>query len=406
MVTLADIQAAAERIAGKVLRSPTSYSANLSALTGCQIFCKLDSLQMTGSFKERGARNRLELIPSDQRAAGVIAASAGNHALALAYHGHALNIPVRVVMPVWAPLIKVENCRRHGAEIVLSGETYDDAKAEALRQASTSGALYVPGFDDDAIIAGQGTLGLELLNEVADLDAIIVPVGGGGLIAGIGIAVRALQPHIRVIGVEPAHAPSATAALAAGKPVRVETQPTLADGLGVACIGERCWEPLRDTVEQVVTVDEAAIAQAVLRLVEHEKAVVEGAAACALAAVLRHDLGLRGKRVALVLCGGNIDPTVLSRVIERGLAADGRLCRVRANIIDRPGSLARFLQIIAQVGGSVREVRHDRSFAPGDVALVNITCLIETRDHAHCRELEAAFTAAGIRATVQTSAEN
>lgn len=405
MVSVADIQAAAERIRDAIFRSPAPYSASLSELTGSQVWCKLDFLQMTGSFKERGARNRLLLLSPAERKAGVIAASAGNHALALAWHGRDLGIPVQVIMPRYAPLVKVQNCRRYGADVVLHGEAYDDAKAEALARSTASGQIYIPGFDDDAIIAGQGTIGLELIEDLPDLDAVIVPVGGGGLIAGIGIAIKALKPQVRIIGVEPANAACATAALAAGEPVSVLTAPTLADGLGVARLGARCWDALRTTVEQVITVDEAAIARAVLHLVEHEKAVVEGAGAAALAALMRPELNLAGRKVALVLCGGNIDPTVLARVIERGLAADGRLCRVRANLADRPGSLAAFLQVVAAAGGSIREVRHDRSFAPADVALVSVTCLIETRDHEHCRELGEAFTSAGIRATVQTGAE-
>lgn len=405
MVTLADIQAAADRIRDAIFRSPAPYSASLSELTGSKVACKLDFLQMTGSFKERGARNRLLLLSPEERRTGVIAASAGNHALALAWHGRDLGIPVQVIMPRWAPLVKVQNCRRYGADVVLHGEAYDDAKAEALARSQRDGRIYIPGFDDDAIIAGQGTLGLELLADLPDLEAVIVPVGGGGLIAGIAIAIKALKPSVRIIGVEPENAACASAALAAGGPVRVTTAPTLADGLGVAQLGARCWEPLRTLVERVITVDEAAIARAVLHLVEHEKAVVEGAGASALAALMRPELDLAGRHVALVLCGGNIDPTMLARVIERGLAADGRLCRVRANIGDRPGSLASFLNVVAAAGGSVREVRHDRSFAPADVALVSVTCLIETRDYEHCRELERAFVSAGIRAAVQTGAE-
>ena len=398
-VTLDSIRAARERIGGVIYHSPCPYSLALSRVCGSEIYCKLDHLQITGSFKERGARNRLMLLSPQERGAGVIAASAGNHALALAYHGQDLGIRVTVVMPKWAPLIKLTNCRSFGAEVVLHGESFDEAKAEARAICENRGMVYVHGFDDPHVIAGQGTMGLEILEDVPDVDAVIVPVGGGGLIAGIGTAVKALRPRVKVIGVEPLHAPTLKASLEAGRPTRIEPKPTLADGLAIAEVGKLCFELARRTIDDLVMVDEAQIAMSVLRLLELEKTVVEGGAAVPLAAALRRGLGLEGKKVVLCLCGGNIDLTLISRVIERGLAADGRLCRVVAQMSDRPGSLAKLTAVLASTGASVKEVYHDRNFGPADVGTVSIVCVMETRDAAHIEQVHAALREAGIRVT-------
>jgi threonine dehydratase len=400
-VSLADIRAARDRIAGAVYRSPCPYSLSLSRLCGAEIHCKLDHLQMTGSFKERGARNRLAQLDADARRRGVVAASAGNHALGLAWHGQQLGIPVTVVMPRWAPLVKVANCRGFGAEILQHGESFDEAKDHALALAAESGRTFVPGFEDADIIAGQGTIGLEILEDVPDVDVVIVPVGGGGLIAGVGAAIKALKPTVRIIGVEPAAAASMQAAFAAGKPVRIPVQPTLADGLAVAEVGAGCLAIARRVVDRLVQVDEGELAHAILRLLELEKAVVEGAGAAALAAALHRDLDLAGKRVVLLLCGGNIDMTVVARIIERGLSADGRLCRFIVPVSERPGSLVKLLSVIAAEGGNIKEVQHDRSFGPADVARVNVGCLVETRDHAHVAALAAALSAAGYEARIE-----
>ncbi len=396
-VDLAEIRAARQRLGTAIYHSPCPSSLGLSRLCGAEVFCKLDHLQMTGSFKERGARNRLLRLTDDERRAGVVAASAGNHALGLAYHGQLLGVPVTVVMPVWAPLVKVTNCRTLGATVIQHGDTFADAVAEATTLAAGTGRPFISAFDHPDTINGQGTMGLEILEDVPDVDAIVVPVGGGGLIAGLGTAVKALSPAVKIYGVEPANAASLTAALAAGRPVRTPTRPTLADGLAVAEVGARCFPIAQRVVERVVVVDEPAIAQAVVRLLEMEKAVVEGAAAASLAAVtgpLRAELA--GKRVVLCLCGGNIDVTVISRVIERGLAAEGRLCRIDVAVSDRPGSLAKLLGVIAATGASVKAVEHDRNFGPADVADVAIGCVIETRDADHIRQVRRAVAAAGI----------
>ena len=395
MINLQSIQAAAKRIAGAIYRSPCPYSLLLSRLCGCNIYCKFDHLQITGSFKERGARNKLMQLSPEQRKAGVVAASAGNHALGLAYHGQLLGIPVTVIMPKWAPIIKVSNCRAFGAEVRLEGESFGDAYKRAQALAAETKKLFIPGFDDPDIIAGQGTMGLEIVEDVPNLDAVIVPVGGGGLLAGVGVAVKALRPQARVIGVESNSAPTLQASLNAGHVVRIDTKPTLADGLAVAELGKECFEPIRQTMDELVMVDEPQIASAVLRLLEMEKTVVEGAGAVSLAAAMQRAPELAGKNVVICLTGGNIDVNLISRIIERGLANDGRLCRALIYISDRPGSLANLLTVIASTGASIKEVSHDRNFGPADVARVAVLVTMETRDFDHIRHIQQTLRGKG-----------
>jgi threonine dehydratase len=399
-VTLETIRAARARIDDAIYRSACPYSLSLSRLCNAEIYCKLDNMQVTGSFKERGARNKLKLmLERGQAGPGVVAASAGNHAQALAYHGKDLGVPVTVVMPKWAPLVKVSNCRSFGARIILQGESYDDARGHALQLAQEKGLTYVPGFDDDDIIAGQGTLGLEILEDLPDVQAIVVPVGGGGLIAGIATAVKAIKPDVKIVGVEPINAPTLHESLKAGKVVRVESKPTLADGLAIAEVGKRCFELIRSRLDDLLLVDEPTIARSVLKLLELEKTMVEGAGAVPLAAAMTPSCGLQGKKVVLVLAGGNIDVTLLARIIDRGLAADGRLCRVTACLGDRPGSLARLTAILASTGASVLDIAHDRHFGPADPALVTISATCETRDFEHIAQIERALREAGLEFT-------
>jgi threonine dehydratase len=300
-----------------------------------------------------------------------------------------------VVMPKWAPLVKLSNCRSFGAEVVLHGDSYEDAKKHALATAQDTGRTYVHGFDDADIIAGQGTMGLEILEDVPDVDAVIVPVGGGGLIAGVGTAVKSLRPGVRVVGVEPENAPTLRASFDAGRVTRIATKPTLADGLAIAEVGRLCFEIARRVVDDLVMVDEPQIARAILRLLELEKTVVEGGGAVPLTAAMSRSLGLEGKKVVLCLCGGNIDVAVIGRIIERGLAADGRLSRVLVSIRDRPGSLVGLLGVIAEAGASVREVEHDRNFGPADVARVSVSVVMETRDPEHIGQIFEALRRAG-----------
>ena len=400
-VTFHDIQEAASRIARHVIQSPCPRSIPLSEATGLNVYCKLEYLQRTGSFKERGARNALLTLPSQQKTQGVIAASAGNHALGLSYHGQLLGIPVTVVMPRFAPLMKVVNCRRLGATVVLHGSDLAEARLRADEIAAEQSLRYINGYDDPAIIAGQGTLGLEIVAQVPDVEAVIVPIGGAGLVAGLALAVKTLNPGVKIIGVEPERAASFTAAMQAGKPVPVEVQPTLADGLAVPQVGEHAFGIARKLVDKTLLVGEREIALAVLRLLELEKAVVEGAGAAPLAACLAGLVPeLKGKNVVLPLCGGNIDTPILGRILERGLASDGRLWRFTATISDRPGGLARFAGLLAETGASILEISHDRAFSSDDITTVSVHCVVETRDADHITIIRKRLDKEGFQVSV------
>lgn len=397
-VTLENIVAARHRIASGIVKTPCEESSALSEICGCRVFSKREYLQRTGSFKERGARNALLLLDDEAKRKGVVAASAGNHALALAYHGRELGIPVTVVMPVFAPLVKQSRARGLGARLLLSGDNIHEAKREADRLVEEQGLTYVHGFDGLDVIAGQGTLGLEILEQVPDADAIIVPIGGAGLIAGLGLAVKAVRPQTQIIGVEPENAASYHAAFAAGEPLLATMQPTLGDGLAVPSVGPNAFEIARRVIDRTVIVDEAGLALAILRLVELEKGVVEGSGAAPLAALLSGKLDdLKGKKVVILLCGGNIDPAVLGRVIEHGLVADGRLAQFDVLISDRPGGLAKLAQIIAEMGASVKQIVHERAFTTPDVSRVQVHCVVETRDAAHVAALKEKLNAGGMK---------
>ena len=401
LLSLDDIEAARDRIAGGIYISPCVESIPLSRLTGAHVYCKLDYLQRTGSFKERGARNALLLLTDEQRKRGVIAASAGNHAQGVAYHGSLLGIPVTVVMPKFAALIKVTNCRHLGANVILHGADLGEARVRAEEIAQSKGLTFIHPFDNADVMAGQGTMALEILDQTPDVEAIVVPVGGGGLLAGIGTVFKALRPQVHVVGVEPDHAACLTAARAAGHPVTVALSPTLADGLAVPLLGKLPFAVLEKVVDQVVTVNEAHIALAILRLIELEKSVVEGGGAAPLAAFLAGKLdNLKGRKVVLTLCGGNIDLTMLGRVIEVGLVADGRVSRFTVSISDRPGGLARLAELIASTGASIQEIVHDRAFSGPDLSAVRVICVVETTGHAHVKELHAALAAAGMEVAV------
>ncbi len=404
VVSLPDIRAARNRIEGRVLRSPCPRSIPLSELVGAEVFCKLDLLQRTGSFKERGACNALLMLDAARRARGVVAASAGNHGLGLAYHGKLIGIPVTVVMPRFAPLVKVATCRRLGARVILEGDTFDDARRYALDVAARDGLTRIHGFDDAHVIAGQGTMGLEILEDVPDADAVVVPTGGAGLLAGVSIVARALRPGIQIIAVETAAAPSFSASLAAGRPTQVPIRPTLADGLAVGRVGDVSFALAAALVDQVVTAGEAALALAVLRLLELEKTVVEGAGAAALVPLLAGDCpDLVGRRVVILLCGGNIDLTILDRVIDHGIAADGRRWRFSTQISDRPGGIARLTAAIAAAGASVREIVHDRAFSGPDVFSTAVEVTVETADREHVATLAERLRADGFTVAAATN---
>jgi threonine dehydratase len=397
VINFKDIEVARGRIAEAVYYTPCPPSITLSEITGMKIFCKLDNLQRTGSFKERGARNALAQLSHDQQKRGVIAASAGNHAQALAYQGRLLGIPATVVMPKFSPLVKVSNCQELGATVVLHGQDFGEAKAHAHEIAEEKGLAYIDGYDDPSIIAGQGTMGLEIIEQTPDLEAVVVPVGGAGLIAGVSLAVKTLRPNAKIVAVEAENVASFSAALEAGKPTKIAMHPTLADGLAIPQVGTNAFIIARPLVDLTVTVTEEQIALAILRLVELEKSVVEGAAATPLAACMSGKLKeLADRRVVLLLCGGNIDPNVLSRVIERGLVADGRLGRFTAVISDRPGGLADLASQIAAAGASIKQVVHERAFASSDISAVRVLCTVETRDREHLTNLLAQLKSHGV----------
>jgi len=395
VVTLADIEAARARIRDAVYASPCPGSETLGELTGTRCHVKLENLQMTGSFKERGALAKLSTLTADERARGVIAASAGNHGLAVAFHAHRLGIAATIVMPEWAPLIKVTRCRHHRATVVLAGQDYDEAYAEARRREAATGAVFVHPFDDPVVIAGQGTLGLEVVEQVPDLDAVVVPVGGGGLIAGVALAVKAKRPRVEVIGVQAAALPSMRAALEAGGPVGLPPAPTIADGIAVRRAGVETFELVRRHVDELVTVDEAEIANAILILLEVEKTVVEGAAATTLAAVLNKKVALAGKRVVLVLSGGNIDVNIVARVIEKGLVKDGRLVRLAVILLDRPGALARLCSVVAAQRANILDIGHNRAFSAAAIGETEVVLTLESSGREHIEAVAAAIRAAG-----------
>ncbi len=403
MIGLEDIEAARDRIADGVSVTPCEESIPLSELCNNTIFCKLDYLQRTGSFKERGARNALFLLDEKQRSHGVIAASAGNHALGLAYHGGLLNIPVTVVMPKFSPLIKVFTCQQLKANVIQHGDTFVEARDFANKYAEEHHLSYIHGFDDPGIIAGQGTMGLEILDQVEDVDAIVVPIGGGGLIAGIALAVKSKCPEVQIIGVEAENTACYSAALKEGQPVAIVGKATLADGLAVGKVGELSFDLARQHVDKVVQVNEQALALAIVRLIELEKSVVEGAAAAPLAAFISGKLEmLKNKRVVLTLCGGNIDLTILDRVLELGLVTDGRLCRFTAIISDRPGGLATLAEAIASTGASIKDIVHDRAFSGPDVTEVRTICIVETNNRDHIQRVIEAVEDSGIKVIQDT----
>jgi threonine dehydratase len=398
VIDLADVEAARDRLRGAVAETPCAYSATLSELTGTRCHAKLENLQMTGSFKERGAANLLLQLDAAERERGVATASAGNHGLAVAFHARRLGIPALIVMPEWAPLVKVASARHHGADVVLHGADFDEAYALAQRLTDERGLVFVHPFDDDRVIAGQGTLGLELFAQQPDLDAVLIPVGGGGLIAGVATAIKATRPSVRVIGVQAEALPAMQAALGAGRRVTLPPASTLADGIAVRQVGERTLEVVARHVDEIVTVTEEELANAVLLLLEIEKTVVEGAGAAPLAALVNRALDLRGRTVAIVLSGGNIDVTMLARIIERGLVKDGRLVRLGVLLRDRPGALSRLTALIAEERANVVHIAHDRAFAPGAaIGETNVELTLETNGRPHIERLLERLDAAGYR---------
>lgn len=395
MINLGDIRSALARIRDSIYLSPCPRSETFSQLTANSVYLKLDNLQRTGAFKERGALNKLLGFSAEQRSRGVIAASAGNHAQGVAYHAGKLGIPAKIVMPLTTPLIKVSATRGYGADVVLHGANYDEAYEEALQRSREEELTLIHAFDDEAVIAGQGTLGLELLHQLADLEAVVVPIGGGGLIGGIACAIKETNPRIQVYGVQPARLPSMRVAVAEGKPVTLSPAATIADGIAVRRAGDLTLPMVQKYVDDIVMVDEEEIANAILLLLEREKTLAEGAGAAGVAALLNHKVPLTGKKVAVLVCGGNIDVTLLSRIIERGLVKDGRLVRLRVHLPDYPGALHRLTGILAQHRANIVETSYEKAYYGVNLGDTAIDITMETRGPDHIAELLSALSAGG-----------
>src|SRR6478752_504994 len=395
MITLADVQAAMDRIRESIYLSPCTISATFSQLTGNSIYLKLDNLQRTGAFKERGALNKLLTMSTQERDQGVIAASAGNHAQGLAYHAGRRGIKAQICMPLTTPLIKVSATKSYGAEVILHGANYDDACEEAIRRSRQQHLTFIHPFDDDAVIAGQGTLGLEMLQQHPEIEAVVVPIGGGGLIGGIACAIKETNPKVQVVGVQTSRLPSMKAAVAEGKPVTIPAAATIADGIAVRRAGDRTLPLVQKYVDQIVTVDEEEIANAILLLLEREKTLAEGAGAAAIAALINRKTSLTGNKVAVLVCGGNIDVSLLSRIMERGLVKDGRLVRLRVHLPDYPGALHRLTGILAQHRANIVETSYDRAYYGVNLGDTAIDITMETRGPDHIAELLSALSASG-----------
>ncbi len=397
---MADIQAATQRLAGQVLHTPCLESKTLGEILGARVFLKFENLQFTASFKERGALNKLlSLVEGGQRPAGVIAASAGNHAQGLAHHARRLGLPAVIVMPEHTPMVKVERTRGFGAEVVLHGDGFDAAHAHALQLAATRQLAYVHPFDDPEVIAGQGTIALEMLHDQPQLDTLVVAMGGGGLMAGMATAARALRPvrgDLRIVGVQAERFPALANAFHGTE--HTQGHSTIAEGIAVRAPGHLTTAIVRALVDEVLLVDEGDLEQAILMLLEIEKTVVEGAGAAGLAALLRHPQHFAGRQVGLVLCGGNIDPLLLAAIIERGMVRAGRLARIRVDVRDTPGALARITAIVGEAGANIDEVHHQRAFSSLAAHNAEVELVLQTRNTAHVLELVGRLRAAGFEA--------
>lgn len=397
-VGLDDINHAWARIRSEVRNTPLIHSRTLSDITGCQTHFKLENLQMTGSFKERGVVNKLLTLSDEEKTKGLIAASAGNHAQALAYHASRLGISVKIVMPKYSPIVKVRSTRHWGAEVILAGETFDDAMQTSREMAEREQRLYIHPFDDTLVAAGQGTIGVELLSTetTRPIDAILVPVGGGGLVAGIAAYVKAVAPDISVIGVEEASCDAMHQALQAGTPTLVDAAPVIADGIAVRQVSPENLKIVGELVDDVVTVSSDEIANAIMLMLEIEKLVVEGAAAAPLAALVNNRLPhLKGKTVVSVVSGGNIDVNLLSKIIDQGLVFDGRIGRIETVIQDKPGKLENLLTVFRIEGANILEVNHHRTSPDAPIGEVGVSVTVETRDRDHLDTIKQALNNGG-----------
>lgn len=394
---LNQIISAREKMKGIIHQTPLDFSQTFTDMSHNEVYLKLENLQKTGSFKVRGSINKLTSLSKEELSKGVIAASAGNHAQGVAYSSKMLNIPCTIVMPKGAPLSKIQATKNYGAEIVLEGDVFDDALAHAIELSEKQGFTLVHTFDDDEIIAGQGTVGLEILEQLPDVEAIICPVGGGGLIAGIAVAVKEKNPNVAIYGVEASACPSMAQSLLEKKPITVASSPTVADGIAVKKPGVRNLEIVEKYVDDLVTVDELEMIRTMFLLLERNKLLVEGSGASSLAALLYEKLNIRGKKVVALLSGGNVDVNFISRIIERGMVEAGRYARFSIIIVDKPGGLQRVLTNITEADANILSVHHTRmgrNIYPG---YTEIEFAVETKSHEHILELQKTLTAKGYR---------
>ncbi|MDP1741121.1 threonine ammonia-lyase [Polaromonas sp.] len=399
MLALTDIQAAAQRLQGQLLDTPCVASKTLSQITGAEVFLKFENLQYTASFKERGACNKLARLSAEEGRRGVVAMSAGNHAQGVAYHAQRLGLRAVIVMPRFTPGVKIERTRGFGAEVVLHGDTLDESRSHALELVEREGLVFIHPYDDEAIVAGQGTVGLEMLRAVPELDTLIVAIGGGGLIAGMATAAKAIKPGIEIIGVQTSRFPAMVNAIKGTH--HPQGSSTIAEGIAVGTPGLIPLAIIKRLVDDLVLVDEGDIEQAMVMLLEIEKTLVEGAGAAGLAALLKYPERFKGKKVGLVLCGGNIDPLLLAAIIERGMVRAGRLARIRVSARDVPGSLARITATVADAGANIDEVHHQRAFTMLAAQNVDIELVIQTRGREHIGQVLAVLQAAGFEAMEQ-----
>ena len=399
MLSLTDVENAAQRLRGHLLNTPCVESRTLSQLTGAQVYLKFENLQYTASFKERGACNKLAQLLESERQRGVIAMSAGNHAQGVAYHAQRLGIRAVIVMPRFTPGVKIERTRGFGAEVVLHGDTLDESRTHALLMAKRDGLVFVHPYDDEAVIAGQGTVGLEMLQAEPSLDVLVVAVGGGGLIAGMATAAKALKPGIEIIGVQTSRFPAMVNAIKGTH--HPQGTSTIADGIAVGTPGVITRAIIARRVDDLLLVDEGDIEQAMVMLLEIEKTLVEGAGAAGLAALLKYPARFAGLKVGLVLCGGNIDPLLLAAIIERGMVRAGRLARIRVSARDIPGSLAKITATVADAGANIEEVHHQRAFTLLAAQNVEIELVVQTRGRLHIAQVLQALRSAGLEAEEQ-----
>jgi threonine dehydratase len=398
-ITLAEIEAAAEVLQGQIVRTPCLRSARLSEVLNAEITLKLETLQHSSSFKDRGALVKLTSLSAAERRRGVIAMSAGNHAQGVAYHATRLGIPATIVMPKLTPFVKVEKTTQFGAKVVLEGDSVEEAADYARKLAAERDLVFIHPYDDPAIIAGQGTIGLEMLADVPELEVLVVPIGGGGLIAGVATAAKALKPEIEIVGVQAAACP-AMYRKRAGLP-EAPVRPSIAEGIAVKRPGRLTLPVVKALVDDILLVEEAAIEAAILSLLEIEKLVVEGAGAAGLAAVMAEPARFAGRRIGLILCGGNIDLRLLSVVILRGLVHSRRLISIQVDIPDAPGNLAKVAALIGEAGGNILEVEHQRAFSPLSIKSTGVDFIIETRNAAHAGEVVTTLRAAGFHVRIQ-----